>query len=183
MEIAYKLGNVNCDTITDALATAYNRLMSPKYLKGGMGDGGGCHPRDNIAMMWLAQELRLSHSPFHQIMWAREKQAQWLANIIIATSQKTKIPIAVLGRSFKPEVKATTGSAAVLVENLIKAKGYDVRDAETFPLDGPYVILIGTNKPKFMTQKFPPGSIVFDPWRMIPNQDEVEVIRIGERRW
>ena len=183
MEIAYKLGNVNCDTITNTLSYAYKRLMSPKYLKGGMGDGGGCHPRDNIAMMWLAEELRLSHSPFHQIMWAREKQAQWLANIIIAKAQKTKVPIAVLGRSFKPEVKDTTGSAAVLVENLIKARGYDVIDAETFPLDGPHVIYIGTNKPEFITQKFPPGSIVFDPWRMIPNQDEVAVIRIGERRW
>ena len=115
-------------------------------------------------------------------MCAREKQAHWLANIIIQRAQKTKFPIAILGRSFKPEVNDTTGSAAVLVENLIKARGYDVTDAERFPLQDPHVILIGTNKPEFVNQPFPPGSVVFDPWRMIPDQTDVEIIRIGERR-
>ena len=28
-------------------------------MKAGMGDGGACHPRDNIALRWLAKELSL----------------------------------------------------------------------------------------------------------------------------
>ena len=38
---------------------------------------------------------------------------------------------------------------------------------------------IGTNHDKFLDYKFPAGSVVLDPWGMIKDQDNVEVIRIG----
>ena len=38
-------------TVTGALKLANRRLMSGAYMDGGMGDGGGCHPRDNIALL------------------------------------------------------------------------------------------------------------------------------------
>jgi UDPglucose 6-dehydrogenase len=50
MEICDSLPGCNVDQVTDALKLADKRLISPAYLSGGMGDGGGCHPRDNIAM-------------------------------------------------------------------------------------------------------------------------------------
>jgi len=56
MEICHKVPGCDVDAVTDALALATDRIMSPRYLKGGMGDGGGCHPRDNIALSWLAQQ-------------------------------------------------------------------------------------------------------------------------------
>ena len=37
-----------------------------------MGDGGGCHPRDNIALSWLARELDLSYDWFESVMIGRE---------------------------------------------------------------------------------------------------------------
>src|SRR4029079_8006110 len=64
MEICHKIPGANVNDVTAALKTAHHRLISPAYLDGGMGDGGGCHPRDNIAMSWLAQQLPLSHDPF-----------------------------------------------------------------------------------------------------------------------
>ena len=45
-------------------------------MKAGMGDGGACHPRDNIALRWLAKELDLGYDIFETIMTAREKQAE-----------------------------------------------------------------------------------------------------------
>jgi UDPglucose 6-dehydrogenase len=53
MEICQKT-NADVDDLTEALSLATDRVISPRYLRGGMGDGGGCHPRDNIAMSWLA---------------------------------------------------------------------------------------------------------------------------------
>lgn len=41
MEICHKTPNTNVDEITKALALANKRLLSEKYLFGGMGDGGG----------------------------------------------------------------------------------------------------------------------------------------------
>jgi UDPglucose 6-dehydrogenase len=43
MEICHKKGG-NVDNVTNALKMATDRLISPKYLSAGMGDGGGCHP-------------------------------------------------------------------------------------------------------------------------------------------
>ena len=37
------------------------------YYGGGMGDGGGCHPRDNIAMSWLAKNLDLSYDDIYNM--------------------------------------------------------------------------------------------------------------------
>ena len=54
MEMCNKLPNTNVDDITNALKMCDDRIISDKYLSGGMGDGGGCHPRDNIALSWLS---------------------------------------------------------------------------------------------------------------------------------
>ena len=82
MEMCDKLPNTNVDEVTNALKMANRRLISPMYLNGGMSDGGGCHPRDNIALSWLSKELDLSLNFFDSIMIGREKQTEYLADII-----------------------------------------------------------------------------------------------------
>jgi len=52
-----------------------DRLISPRYLRAGMGDGDGCHFRANIAMSWLAREFHLSCDLLEALMPAYEKQA------------------------------------------------------------------------------------------------------------
>ena len=81
MEICHKTG-ANVDEVTDALKLANDRLISGKYFTGGMGDGGACHPRDNIALSWLSRKLNLSFDWFENIMLARQKQTEWLANLM-----------------------------------------------------------------------------------------------------
>ena len=49
-DVAQRQGNINVDVVTDALANSDQRIMGPSYMKAGMGDGGACHPRDNIAL-------------------------------------------------------------------------------------------------------------------------------------
>ena len=64
MELCDSLPNTNCDDVMNALCMASNRLISKSYLTGGMGDGGGCHPRDNIALSWLSAELNIKYNFF-----------------------------------------------------------------------------------------------------------------------
>ena len=122
MEVCHKLPNTNVDSVTRALSLCKDRIISGKYLTGGMGDGGGCHPRDNIALSHLSRRLHLSYDWFENIMIQREKQTEWFADLFIEESKGRKMVI--LGTSFKPETNITTGSPALLLKNLIEEKGY-----------------------------------------------------------
>ena len=107
MEMCHKLPNTNIDDVTNALMLGNKRLISGAYLRGGMGDGGGCHPRDNIALSWLARKLNISNDFFDQIMMQREKQTDWLVELIVQNQIKNKKTY-IIGKSFKPETNIMT---------------------------------------------------------------------------
>ena len=118
MEVCHKLRNVDC-VVMDALSMANERLISPKYLRGGMGDGGGCHPRDNIALSYLARKVNLSFDWYDALMKQRERQTQWLADILMFQCRKTGMDPIILGMTFKKETNLTVGSPALLLANLV----------------------------------------------------------------
>jgi len=184
MEICNGTG-ANVDDVTRALGMATNRLISSKYLQAGMGDGGGCHPRDNIAMSFLARKLDLSYDFFESLMLARERQTDWLASLAIETAAKQNLPIVIMGAAFKPETNLTVGSPAILLRNLLEERGvtaalYDPYiDTGTRPCSEPAVFFVATRHAVFAEWPLPPGSVVLDPWGYIPDQDGVEVQRIG----
>lgn len=127
MEICEKVG-ADVDDLVDALSLGHRRLMSPAYMRGGMGDGGGCHPRDNIALSWLARELDLSYDLFEAMMVAREEQIRWLAELAVETEQNIEI----LGESYKPETNLTVGSPARLLANILREKGLVVEQSDPY---------------------------------------------------
>ena len=190
MEICHKIG-ADVDAVTGAMSLATERLISGKYLGGGMGDGGGCHPRDNIAMSWLARELNLSHDFFEDLMLAREHQTEWLADLIIQNFYGADAyplydsPVYILGRSFKPETNIQTGSPSILLKNILDERHIAVEMYDPYVDDitdydfGKSIYFIGTKHPDFLDFDFPDGSIVIDPWRYIEDQDGITVIRVG----
>ena len=187
MEMCYKLPNTNIDDVTNGLLLGSKRLISGAYLRGGMGDGGGCHPRDNIALSWLAKELNISNDFFDQIMQQREKQTDWLANLIIENQLDNKKTY-ILGKSFKPETNITTGSPSILLNNILKEKGvsaisYDPYVDTIKPVFDKGVYFIGTKHEVFEQFEFPAGSVVIDPFRIISkNKEGLKIIRIGDSK-
>ena len=193
MEACHYLPNTNVDDVTNALKMANKRLISGEYLTGGMGDGGGCHPRDNIALSHLSQKLNLSYDWFEGIMMQREKQTEWLANLIIKNSQGRQINI--LGRTFKPETNLTLGSPSILLENILIEKEKKVFTWDPY-LDENYdkvlaknnwnkknqkhTFFIGTKHAEFTKFKFPDDSIIIDPFRYIFNIAGSKIIRLGD---
>ena len=115
-EMAHKL-QMNADDISDALSLATERLISPKYLRAGMGDGGGCHPRDDIALSFIARKIGLSFDLFTALMEARENHCEWLADLI--EEHRGPRPIAILGKAFKPETNISTGSSSLLLSSIL----------------------------------------------------------------
>ena len=191
MEMCHHLPNTNVDEVMNALKMCNKRIISDKYLSGGMGDGGGCHPRDNIALSWLSDELGLRFNWFDNIMKQREVQTEWLADMI--EKESNGLPITILGKSFKPQTNITTGSPSILLSNILKERGlsatmYDPYIDEPFgdwqdmsEYDGlPQCYFIGTKHEDFVNFPFDDESIIIDPWRFIPDKEGCKVIRIGD---
>lgn len=184
MEICHKIG-ADVDEVTDGIKMGNKRIISPLYFSGGCADGGSCHPRDNIALSWLSRELDLSYDWFDNLMKARENQTDWFTKLLSEEQDKTSLPIVLLGRAYKPGINLTVGSPTILLENLLKENGrtsvtYDPYIGDGVPALKKSLFFIGTKHEEFSSYKFPKGSVVIDPWRYIPDQRGVTVIRVGE---
>lgn len=187
MEICEKTG-ADCDQVIDALSLATDRVISPKYLRGGMGDGGACHPRDLIAMSWLAQRLELSYDLLGQMAYAREAQSGWLADLTERWADQTGLGICILGEAYKPSSTLTAGSPARLLAHQLRERQREVHFHDPFvdpgrqrPLDEPRVYVVGTKHAEFAGYTFPAGSVVLDPHGYMSDQPGVTVIRIGRK--
>ena len=69
-DVSMKIGHMNVDVVTNALKNSSKRIMGPSYMTAGFGDGGGCHPRDNIALRVLNERYNLGYDLFDSIMKA-----------------------------------------------------------------------------------------------------------------
>lgn len=177
-DVAEKNGNINTDVVTGALERSTQRILGPAYMKAGMGDGGGCHPRDNIALRFLSEKLRLGYDLFDSIMKAREKQAKNLANKLVLYAKVHKLPVVILGKSYKPGVHFEDGSSSILVGYYVEEQGYEVLYDIEDPI--PAIYLLAHYK-KHHDFDFPKGSVIIDPWREYKS-DINRVIHYGNTR-
>jgi len=194
-DVAVKQGNINVDVVTNALAKSTKRIMGPSYMKAGMGDAGACHPRDNIALRYLAQELNLGYDLFDSIMSAREIQAENLAKFLVKCAEENNMQIFIHGKAYKPEVSYCEGSYSLLVGYYCEKLGY--KPTYIDPLTGDDlneclgVVLLAHSAQttyKYWREcedklycKFLPGSVVVDPWRQYTNE-QLKVIHYGNTR-
>ena len=144
-DVAEKLGNMNSEVVCDALAKSTRRIMGPAYMKPGMGDGGACHPRDNIALRHLASKLSLGYDLFDGVMRSREVQAKNMAEFLVNFGK----PVIIIGKAYKPLVEYTNGSSSILVGHYVEELGgtlyyYDEIIGEFPPSDanGPFTYLL-----------------------------------------
>ena len=162
-DVAHKLGNMNVDVVTQALAKSTKRIVSPAYMKAGMGDGGACHPRDNIALRWLAKDLLLGYDMFESIMTAREKQAETMAKAILTHGKN----IWFSSDSYKPGTDLVDGSSSLLLQHYVKKHGGTLANGVDTPVE---VIVRVHESDQFSADK---STIIFDPWRSYPKADNV----------
>jgi len=201
-DFALRIGNINVDVVTDALARSTMRIMGPKYMTAGMGDAGACHPRDNIALRWLAKEYDIGYDLFDTVMHAREIQAKNLAHFLVEQAKQHNMPIVIHGKAYKPDVEYCIGSYSTLVGHYVKAAGHDVRYLDPLADDpaevitelaGPAVILWAHNRK--ITYEYtgdqpdtlpycpiPHGSVIVDPWRKLPQIENLTVVHYGNTR-
>jgi UDPglucose 6-dehydrogenase len=202
-DFALKIGNINVDIVTNALARSTMRIMGPKYMTAGMGDAGACHPRDNIALRWLAQEYEVGYDLFDTIMHAREIQAKNLALFLVNEAKKANLPIVIHGKAYKPDVPYCIGSYSPLVGYYIEQAGLPVSYVDPLAddsagvidsVDTPAVFLWAHNRrvtyeytgDQEATKPYceiKAGSVIVDPWRQMPiNMANIKVVHYGNTR-
>ena len=184
-DVAEANGNMNVDVVTNALAKSTYRIMGPAYMKAGLGDAGACHPRDNIALRYLAERLHLNYDLFDAIMKAREVQAERMA--LKCLEYGTNITI--VGKAYKPCVPYTHGSASMLIGYYIEKHGgnlnyYDIHTGDTdLREDWTQVYLIGYWEDYISKLTFSENVTVIDPWRQITNeQAKGNIVHYGNTR-
>ena len=202
-DVAERQGNINVDVVTGALCKAGTRIINSSYMKAGMGDGGACHPRDNIALRFLAKKLRLGYDLFNGIMLSREEQARNMALKLVELAWDNNMPIVIHGKAYKPRVSYTEGSYSLLVGHFCKevAAPYtenisvsyvDKCTGDTYDSSKPAVFLLAhsaTTTYRYWDNpdsdelycEIPEGSIVVDPWRKF-SSDTLKVIHYGNTR-
>jgi UDPglucose 6-dehydrogenase len=198
-DVAEKVGNINVDIVTTALKNATQRITGPKYMTAGMGDAGACHPRDNIALRFLADKLDLGYDLFHAIMNSRDHQAKNIANKLISLSTEYGLPIIIHGKSYKPYVPYEIGSYSLLIGHFIEIAGFKVQYADPltddFVADETTAIILMAHNPSITYAstgveilddhfyfKFGNGSVILDPWRTIKEIDGITVLHYGNTR-
>jgi UDPglucose 6-dehydrogenase len=162
-DVAQRLGNMNVDQVTGALSRSTHRIVSAKYMKAGMGDGGACHPRDNIALRWLAKELNLGYDLFEGIMTARERQAESMARAILEHGKN----IYFTSDSYKPGTDLVDGSYSLLVQHYVKQHGGQI----VHGFDNPVEVVVRVHETDQITAD--DKTIIFDPWRSYPKAANV----------
>ena len=201
-DFAMKIGNINVDVVTNALARSTMRIMGPKYMTAGMGDAGACHPRDNIALRWLAKEYDIGYDLFDTVMHAREIQARNLAKFLISHAKQNALGIVIHGKAYKPDVPYCIGSYSTLVGHYVKQAGFEVRYLDPLAddptdvvqeLTGPAVILwahdrkityeyTGDQPETEPYCQIPQGSVIVDPWRKLGDMAGLTVVHYGNTR-
>lgn len=195
-DVAVRQGNIDVDVVTNALSKSTMRIMGPQYMKAGMGDGGACHPRDNIALRYMAEKLDLGYDLFDSIMHAREIQAKNLAEELVRHAEKNKMSIFIHGKAYKPDVEYCDGSYSLLIGHYCEQMGHVPTYID--PLTGDDikycygVVLLAHNKKvtyeyrgfndnQSLYCKIEKGSIIIDPWRTFKSTDH-KVIHYGNTR-
>lgn len=198
-DVAETSGNINVDVVTKALAESDRRIMGPAYMRAGMGDAGACHPRDNIALRYMANKLNLGYDLFSAIMGSRELQAKRVAEKLMQLAKQHDLPIYIHGKAYKPGVTYTEGSYSLLIGHFIEQQHIAVTYIDPLtdnhveqahgvilmahhaPTTYSHSHVIGSDKQHFYCNILP-GSIIVDIWRYLDELPGCEVIQYGNTR-
>lgn len=191
-DVAERQGNIDVDNVTNALCKSTDRIISSKYMKAGMGDGGACHPRDNIALKHLSQKLDLGYDFFGAIMHTREMQAKNIAIKLVNLAKENNMPIIIHGKTYKPNVPYIDGSYSILIGSYCEELGmspiYVDPLVEVNKITKPSVILLAHSSLTTYSKEdklycdILDGSIVVDMWRNFKTDKNIQVISYGSKK-
>ncbi len=189
--ICERLPGADVDAVTGALG--FDRRIGPRYLKGAIGYGGPCFPRDNQAFAYLARQVGVQALLAEATDTINRRQVLELREMV-----RQRLPdggrVAILGLSYKPHTDVVEESQGLELACLLAGEGiatsvYDpaamenarrtLGDLVVFApslqacVEGADVIVIATPWPEFRALEpswlggNPRRSRLIDCWRIL----------------
>jgi UDPglucose 6-dehydrogenase len=190
-QICERIEGGNVDEVTAALGR--DSRIGPKYLKGGLGYGGPCFPRDNAAIAALARELGVLSALPEATDRVNQTQVPRLRELVLAALPPGGC-VGILGVSYKPDTNVTERAqglelAQALLEDGVPVLVYDrcaadscrtlLKGAVRF-VDSPTacareadVVVVATPSPEFRSigaddlMRTEGQATVIDCWRLL----------------
>ena len=190
-EICGAIPGCDVDTVSDALGL--DSRIGRKYLTGGLGYGGPCFPRDNVALSFIATAVGARADLPNTVETLNRSQANRILDQL-----RRRVPrdmtVAVLGLAYKPFSHVTAESQAIMIVKALLEQGarvlaYDPLATESagFELGGRAlildnacdclreadIVLIATPDPEFKRlsardfQRAGHSVVVVDFWRLL----------------
>jgi len=190
--------DTDIDQITNALGG--DSRIGPKYLKAGLGFGGPCFPRDNIAFQAFAEQVNGTAQIGSQVVNVNNNVPKRILTSLVS-KLNPGATIAILGLSYKPDTHIIEESQSIILIQLLLQKGYSVNVYDPLAIDetkklfankinyfiapeecmketaaicilNQWPLINNVNWTNIMTN-IAPHAIVFDAWRQIKISPEL----------
>jgi UDPglucose 6-dehydrogenase len=208
-DICDRLPGADVDVVTKALGA--DTRIGGKYLKGAMGYGGPCFPRDNVAFAALARKLGARADVAEATDRINNYQVDRLT-ALVSKFARSGTRIALLGLSYKPLTPVVEESHSVKLAERLADAGYIVTVHDPLAQDAALAVLgdkvvgasslesavrdadlliVGTGWPEYKdidpawARRDGQNLTVLDLWRTLPAdkfEDVADVLYLGSGR-
>ncbi len=136
-----RLPGADCDVVTEALGM--DTRIGKKYLKGALGFGGPCFPRDNVAFGALARQNGVHALLAEATERFNREQVAWIGEEMLQ-----RLPaggrVGILGLAYKPNTAVVEESQGIALARYFAARGVPVVAYDPAALEGARALLDGT---------------------------------------
>ena len=203
-QMCEQLPGGDVDDVTAALG--FDSRIGPRYLKGGLGYGGPCFPRDNKALLYLAHQLAVSFPLAEATDQANREVIARVADLAASRAPDGGC-ISVLGLSYKPDTAVVDESPGVIIASDLAKRGFRVlaydpvsidaaraelgnrvefAESAQACIDAADVVVVTTPWPSFENLRYFDGAgrqgpFVIDCWGIVPavHEDSARLLKLG----
>jgi len=123
-EICERLPQGDVDKITQAIGR--DRRIGPTYLRGAIGYGGPCFPRDNVAFATFAKRVGVRADLARATDRVNRRQVRRIMELIEQSNSADSSRIGILGVTYKPNTNVTEASQSLMLAEALARKGFEV---------------------------------------------------------
>lgn len=201
-QVCETLPGADVDVVTSAIGC--DSRIGQKYLKGALGYGGPCFPRDNVAFSALARANGAPALLAEATDAINRRQVPRLAELILSRLPEGGT-VGILGLSYKPNTEVIEESQGIGLARELLARGVKVVVYDPAAIENAKAVLIGSvtfarnaaecaasadvvaimtawaEFNKLGSCDFKSGTTVLDCWRILAGEatGEVELLRLG----
>jgi UDPglucose 6-dehydrogenase len=141
--ICHLMPGADVDEITDAIG--FDTRIGGKYLRAGLGFGGTCFPRDNIAFQAFCRDVDYEAKLSGATVTVNNSVVEGLFNII-TENVPDQGRIGLLGLSYKPDTHIIEESQSIILAKKLIASGYNLKVYDPKAMNGARAVLINNTK-------------------------------------